>query len=69
MITSLQNAAGSTTAPTTLANVKDNLADTAAAVTNPTGNDRTTLSANKGHNAATVNDVLNAGFTLTRQQG
>ena len=64
MITSLQNAAGSTTAPTTLANVKDNLADTAAAVTNPTGNDRTTLSANKGHNAATVNDVLNAGFTV-----
>ncbi|WP_049254553.1 ESPR-type extended signal peptide-containing protein, partial [Neisseria elongata] len=64
VITSLQNAAGSTTAPTTLANVKDNLADTAAAVTNPTGNDRTTLSANKGHNAATVNDVLNAGFTV-----
>ena len=64
VITSLQNAAGSTTAPTTLANVKDNLADTAAAVTNPTGNDRTTLSADKGHNAATVNDVLNAGFTV-----
>ena len=64
VITSLQNAAGSTTAPITLANVKDNLADTAAAVTNPTGNDRTTLSANKGHNAATVNDVLNAGFTV-----
>ena len=64
VITSLQNAAGSTTAPTTLANVKDNMADTAAAVTNPTGNDRTTLSANKGHNAATVNDVLNAGFTV-----
>jgi len=64
VITSLQDAAGSTTAPTTLANVKDNLADTAAAVTNPTGNDRTTLSANKGHNAATVNDVLNAGFTV-----
>ena len=49
VITSLQDAAGSTTAPTTLANVKDNLA---------------TLSANKGHNAATVNDVLNAGFTV-----
>ena len=64
VITSLQNAAGSTTAPTTLANVRDNLADTTAAVTNPTGNDRTTLSANKGHNAATVNDVLNAGFTV-----
>ena len=65
VIASMQNAAGNTTAPTTLANVKDNLADAAAATTNPAGNDRATLAAgNKGHNAATVNDVLNAGFTV-----
>ena len=65
VIASMQNAAGNTTAPTTLANVKGNLADTSAATTNPTNNDRATLAAgNKGNNAATVNDVLNAGFTV-----
>ena len=65
VIASMQNAAGSTTAPTTLANVKSNLADTATATTNPANNDRATLTANnKGNNAATVNDVLNAGFTV-----
>ena len=65
VIASMQNASGNTTAPTTLANVKGNLADTSAATTNPTNNDRTTLAAgNKGNNAATVNDVLNAGFTV-----
>ena len=65
VIASMQDAAGNTTAPTTLANVKGNLADTSAATTNPTNNDRTTLAAgNKGNNAATVNDVLNAGFTV-----
>ena len=65
VIASMQNADGTTTAPTTLANVKDNLADTAAATGNPNGNDRATLAAgNKGNNAATVNDVLNAGFTV-----
>ena len=65
VIASMQNAAGNTTAPTTLANVKGNLADTATAATNPANNDRTTLTANgKGNNAATVNDVLNAGFTV-----
>mgnify|MGYP000742200973 FL=1 len=65
VIASMQNAAGNTTAPTTLANVKDNLANTATAATNPANNDRTTLTANgKGNNAATVNDVLNAGFTV-----
>ena len=65
VIASMQDAAGSTTAPTTLANVKSNLADTATATTNPANNDRATLTANnKGNNAATVNDVLNAGFTV-----
>jgi len=64
VIASMQDADGSTTAPTTLANVKSNLADTAAATGNPNGNDRATLAANKGNNAATVNDVLNAGFTV-----
>ena len=65
VIASMQNADGTTTSPTTLANVKGNLADTTAATTNPANNDRTTLTANgKGNNAATVNDVLNAGFTV-----
>ena len=63
VIASMQDAAGSTTAPTTLANVKSNLADAGNAVTNPAGNSRTDL-AGKGNNAATVNDVLNAGFTV-----
>ena len=65
VIASMQDAAGNTTAPTTLANVKSNLADAAAAKTNPANNDRAALTANnKGNNAATVNDVLNAGFTV-----
>ena len=65
VIASMQDAAGNTTAPTTLANVKSNLADAAAAATNPANNDRAALTANnKGNNAATVNDVLNAGFTV-----
>ncbi|WP_081259004.1 YadA-like family protein [Eikenella corrodens] len=65
VIASMQDADGSTTAPTTLANVKSNLANTATATGNPNGNDRATLAAgNKGNNAATVNDVLNAGFTV-----
>ncbi|MGP1571399.1 MAG: YadA-like family protein [Moraxella sp.] len=63
VIASMQDAAGSTTAPTTLANVKSNLADVGNAVTNPAGNSRTDL-AGKGNNAATVNDVLNSGFTI-----
>ena len=65
VIASMQNAAGDTTKPTTLANVKGNLADTSNATGNPNGNDRATLAAgNKGNNAATVNDVLNAGFNV-----
>ena len=65
VIASMQNAAGNTTTPTTLANVKSNLADAATATTNPANNDRAALTANnKGNNAATVNDVLNAGFTV-----
>ena len=63
VIASMQNAAGNTTAPTTLANVKSNLADAGNAVTSPAGNSRTDL-AGKGNNAATVNDVLNSGFTV-----
>ena len=63
VIASMQNAAGNTTAPTTLANVKSNLADAGNAVTNLAGNSRTDLEG-KGNNAATVNDVLNAGFTV-----
>ena len=63
VIASMQDAAGSTTAPTTLANVKSNLADAGNAVTNPAGNSRANL-AGKGNNAATVNDVLNSGFTV-----
>ena len=63
VIASMQDGAGSTTAPTTLANVKSNLADAGNAVTNPAGNSRTDL-AGKGNNAATVNDVLNSGFTV-----
>ena len=65
VIASMQDADGKTTKPTTLANVKSNLADATAATTNPANNDRATLAAgNKGNNAATVNDVLNAGFTV-----
>nr|WP_314486437.1 YadA-like family protein [uncultured Kingella sp.] len=65
VIASMQDAAGDTTKPTTLANVKGNLADTSNATGNPSGNDRATLAAgNKGNNAATVNDVLNAGFNV-----
>ena len=63
VIASMQDAAGSTTALTTLANVKSNLADAGNAVTNPAGNSRADL-AGKGNNAATVNDVLNSGFTV-----
>ena len=63
VIASMQNAAGNTTAPTTLANVKSNLADAGNAVTNLAGNSRTDLEG-KGNNAATVNDVLNSGFTV-----
>ena len=65
VIASMQDASGNTTKPTTLANVKGNLADTSNATGNPSGNDRATLAAgNRGNNAATVNDVLNAGFTV-----
>ena len=66
VIASMQDAAGNTTTPTTLTNVKSNLAGvTAATTTNPANNDRAALTANnKGNNAATVNDVLNAGFTV-----
>ncbi|OAM31058.1 hypothetical protein A7P95_00710 [Eikenella longinqua] len=65
VIARMQDAGGDTTKPTTLGNVKSNLADASTVTTNPTGNDRATLTANgKGNNAATVNDVLNAGFTV-----
>ncbi|MFH6974946.1 YadA-like family protein, partial [Neisseria sp. 23W00734] len=67
VIASMNNAAGSTTAPMTLANVKDNLKDAAngKAVSTPTDGARSDLTKDgKGNNAATVNDVLNAGFTV-----
>ncbi|EKY06266.1 hypothetical protein HMPREF9120_01493, partial [Neisseria sp. oral taxon 020 str. F0370] len=61
VIASMNNAAGSTTAPMTLANVKDNLKDAAngKAVSTPTDGARSDLTKDgKGSNAATVNDVL-----------
>ena len=63
VIASMQNAAGSTSKPTTLANVASNFADTANVTSNPANNARANF-ANKGNNAATVNDVLNAGFNV-----
>ena len=63
VIASMQNAAGSTTAPTVLANVASNLADASSVTSNPANNARGDF-ANKGNNAATVNDVLNAGFNV-----
>ena len=63
VIASMQNAAGSSTVPTVLANVASNFADTATATSNPANNSRSDF-ANKGNRAATVNDVLNAGFNV-----
>ena len=63
VIASMQNANGSTSSPTTLANVASNFADTATATSNPANNARGDF-ANKGNRAATVNDVLNAGFNV-----
>ena len=63
VIAAMNGGDNSTTNPTTLANVKSNLADAASALSNPTNNSRADL-AGKGNNAATVNDVLNAGFTV-----
>ena len=63
VIASMQNAAGSTTAPTVLANVASNLADASSVTSNPANNARGDF-ANKGNNAATVKDVLNAGFNV-----
>ena len=63
VIASMQNAAGSTTAPTVLANVASNLADASSVTSNPANNARANF-ANKGNHAATVNDVLNAGFNV-----
>ena len=64
----MNTAAGSTTAPMTLANVKDNLKDAANAsnvTSTPANGSRADLTKGKGgSNAATVNDVLNAGFTV-----
>ena len=70
VIASMQNAAGSTTAPTTLANVASNLKNVDGNTKeNPMNNSRTDLltnnpATNKGNNAATVKDVLNAGFNV-----
>lgn len=70
VIASMQNADGTTNNPTTLANVASNLKDVDGNTkVNPTGNSRTNLltnnpATNKGNNAATVKDVLNAGFNV-----
>ena len=63
VIASMNAGNNTTTTPTTLANVKGNLADATTATANPTGNSRSDF-ASKGNNAATVNDVLNAGFNV-----
>ena len=63
VIASMNAGDNTTSTPTTLANVKGNLADAATATANPANNSRSDF-AGKGNNAATVNDVLNAGFTV-----
>ena len=63
VIASMNAGDNTTSTPTTLANVKSNLADAAAATANPANNSRSDF-AGKGNNAATVNDVLNAGFNV-----
>ena len=67
----MNNAAGgnnSTKTPVALSNVKDNLKDAANAsnvISTPNQGDRADLTKDgKGNNAATVNDVLNAGFNV-----
>ena len=63
VIASMNAGDNTTSTPTTLANVKSNLADAAAATANPANNSRSDF-AGKGNNAATVKDVLNAGFNV-----
>ena len=63
VIASMNAGDNTTSTPTTLANVKSNLADAANAAANPANNSRANF-AGKGNNAATVNDVLNAGFNV-----
>ncbi|WP_303108077.1 YadA-like family protein [Kingella sp. (in: b-proteobacteria)] len=63
VIASMNAGDNTTSTPTTLANVKGNLADAATATANPANNSRSDF-AGKGNNAATVNDVLNAGFNV-----
>ncbi|RKW19628.1 MAG: hypothetical protein D8H94_00520, partial [Cardiobacterium sp.] len=63
VIASMQSVAGTTTDPIRLANVASNFADTSSVASNPANNSRADL-AGKGNNAATVNDVLNAGFNV-----
>ncbi|WP_227717168.1 beta strand repeat-containing protein [Neisseria elongata] len=63
VIASMNAGDNTTSTPTTLANVKGNLADAATETANPANNSRSDF-AGKGNNAATVNDVLNAGFNV-----
>ena len=63
VIASMNAGDNTTSTPTTLANVKSNLADAANAAANPANNSRSDFTG-KGNNAATVNDVLNAGFNV-----
>lgn len=65
----MQNASGSTTAPTTLSNVAGNLPstynqDSYNAANNPVSKSQSLPQAINTSNAATVGDVLNSGFNL-----
>ena len=69
VIASMQNASGSTTAPTTLSNVAGNLPstynqDSYNAANNPVSKSQSLPQAINTSNAATVGDVLNSGFNL-----
>ena len=69
VIASMQNASGSTKAPTTLSNVAGNLPstynqDSYNAANNPVSKSQALPQAINTSNAATVGDVLNSGFNL-----
>ncbi|PVX32735.1 trimeric autotransporter adhesin [Pasteurella langaaensis DSM 22999] len=65
IVASVQSATGSTTTPTTLANVAGNLEGAKAGTTAPTTNaEAPTNTDGIKNNAATVGDVLNAGWNL-----
>ncbi|MFZ7188016.1 YadA-like family protein [Avibacterium avium] len=65
VIASMNNGAGSTTAPMTLTNIAGNLAGAKANTTAPVTSGTAPAAEDiKVHNAATVGDVLNAGWNL-----